>query len=51
MTLSVGGIDPRQNTFTVGVVDHHGVGIVCEASADSSGRLRRGDRPVRRPRR
>ena len=27
MTLSVGGIDPHQDTFTVGIVDYHGVEI------------------------
>ena len=25
MTFSVGGIDPHQDTFTVGIVDAHGV--------------------------
>ena len=30
MTSPVGGIDPHQDTFTVGVVDHHGVEITHE---------------------
>ena len=30
MTFSVGGIDPHQDTFTVGVVDAHGVEITPE---------------------
>ena len=30
MTLPVGGIDPHQDTFTVGVVDAHGVEITHE---------------------
>ncbi len=31
MALPVGGIDPHQDTFTVGIVDHHGVEICHEA--------------------
>ena len=30
MTPPVGGIDPHQDTFTVGIVDHHGVEIAHE---------------------
>ncbi len=30
MALPVGGIDPHQDTFTVGIVDHHGVETACE---------------------
>jgi transposase len=31
MTAHIGGIDPHQNTFTVGVVDEHGIEVGCEA--------------------
>ncbi len=36
MTFPVGGIDPHQDTFTVGIVDPHGVGIGCEAFANTA---------------
>ena len=36
MSFPVGGIDPRQGTFTVGVVDGHGVEIVREAFANTA---------------
>ncbi len=36
MTAPVGGIDPHQDTFTVGVVDSHGVEIICETFANTA---------------
>jgi len=36
MTQSVAGIDPHQETFTVGVIDEHGVEI-CHATFDNCG--------------
>ena len=36
MTFSVGGIDPHQDTFTVGVVDGHGVETCHETFANSA---------------
>ena len=36
MSFPVGGIDPHQDTFTVGIVDEHGVEIVHEAFANTS---------------
>ncbi len=30
MSFPVGGIDPHQDTFTVGIVDEHGVEICHE---------------------
>ena len=36
MTAPVGGIDPHQDTFTVGIVDHHGVEITCETFANTA---------------
>ena len=35
MTLPVGGIDPHQDTFTVGIVDYHGVEI-CHETFDNT---------------
>ena len=36
MTFSVGGIDPHQDTFTVGIVDAHGVETCHETFANSA---------------
>ena len=36
MTAPVGGIDPHQDTFTVGVVDSHGVEVICETFANTA---------------
>ena len=36
MTSPVGGIDPHQDTFTVGVVDAHGIEITHEAFANTA---------------
>ena len=36
MTFPVGGIDPHQDTFTVGIVDHHGVALGCETFANTA---------------
>ena len=35
MTLPVGGIDPHQDTFTVGIVDYHGV-KTCHETFDNT---------------
>ena len=36
MTPPVGGIDPHQDTFTVGIVDAHGVEITHETFANTA---------------
>ncbi|WP_420431792.1 IS110 family transposase [Candidatus Poriferisocius sp.] len=36
MTFPVGGIDPHQDTFTVGIVNRHGVEIVCETFSNTA---------------
>ncbi|MCY3961018.1 MAG: transposase [bacterium] len=36
MTFPVGGIDPHQDTFTVGIVDCHGVETCCETFANTA---------------
>ena len=36
MAFPVGGIDPRQDTFTVGIVDHHGVETVHETFSNTA---------------
>ena len=36
MTLPVGGIDPHQDTFTVGIVDLHGVETVHETFSNTA---------------
>ncbi len=36
MSFPVGGIDPHQDTFTVGIVDENGVEIVHEAFANTA---------------
>ena len=36
MSLPVGGIDPHQDTFTVGIVDGHGVEIAIETFANTA---------------
>ncbi len=36
MTSPVGGIDPHQDSFTVGIVDHHGIEI-SHQSFDNTG--------------
>ena len=37
MSSPVAGIDPHQNTFTVGLVDRHGVEILHESFPNSGG--------------
>ncbi len=36
MTSAVAGIDPHQDNFTVGIVDHHGVAILDSAFANTA---------------
>ncbi len=36
MSFPVGGIDPHQDTFTVGIVDCHGVETCCETFANTA---------------
>jgi transposase len=37
MALPVAGIDSHQNTFTVGIVDHHGIEVVVDTFDNNSG--------------